>query len=208
MGIRKTYWQLRALLADLADCTRVSAIREAIRDSARKARTTRLAKQGRGISIARDAEIINPERLRLGSEVIVQSRVLLHCGGLEWSRGHGEICIGARTYIGHSCVLYGAGGIEVGNDVLLGPNVVITSQGHSFSDGRVPISKQPLVLARIVIEDNVWVGASATITPGVRIGRGSVIAAGALVCKDVPPGSLVAGVPAKILRSLPTLSAE
>jgi len=82
---------------------------------------------------------------------------------------------------------------------------VITSVTH---DPRVSPFRDKNVFLPVHIEDNVWIGAGAVILPGVRIGRGSIVAAGAVVREDVPPGALVAGVPAKVKRSSSTASGE
>jgi galactoside O-acetyltransferase len=141
-----------------------------------------------------------PERLELAPGVFVDYGVVLHCGGQEWSGGEGRIALGANTYVGPNAVLFGAGGIEIGDAVLISPGVVITSQQHSFALPGVDIRDQPLRFASVIIERDVWIGSSATILPGVRIGHGSVIGAGAVVAADVPPKSIALGVPARVSR--------
>ena len=126
--------------------------------------------------------------------------MLLHCGGQEWSGGEGRISIGPNTYIGPTSVLFGAGGIEIGEGALISPAVVITSQQHSFEDRDTDIRDQPLRFAPVTIERDVWIGANATILPGVRLGHGCVVGAGAVVAKDVPPMTVVVGVPAQVAR--------
>jgi acetyltransferase-like isoleucine patch superfamily enzyme len=116
---------------------------------------------------------------------------------MEWSHGQGGISIGSDTYVGPRVVLFGAGGIHIGSRVLISPGVVIASHGHSIAPGNVPYSLQNTIFRPVVIEDNVWIGSNATILPGVRIGSGAVVAAGAVVTKDVPGGVLVRGVPAR-----------
>jgi acetyltransferase-like isoleucine patch superfamily enzyme len=91
------------------------------------------------------------------------------------------------------------GGLDIGDDVMIAPNVSIITTGHPLepSRRRAYIETKP-----IVIERNVWIATGATIIGGVTVGENSVVAAGAVVTKDVPPNSLVAGVPAKVIRSL------
>ncbi len=88
------------------------------------------------------------------------------------------------------------GGISLGNHVIVGPFVLISSTNHLYHDTENPIRHQGLAPARTVVEDDVWIGAHAVLTAGVTIGRGATVAAGAIVTKDVAPNSIVGGVPA------------
>ena len=159
-----------------------------------------LAGHDRGIRIDPTVTVRSPERLELGDGVVIDHGALLHCGGMEWSGGAGSITVGANTYIGPNCVLFGAGGIELGESVLVSPGVVITSQQHTFERPDTEIRAQPSAYDRVVVERDVWIGSNATILPGVRVGAGSVIGAGAVVTKHVPPGTVVMGVPARSVR--------
>lgn len=96
------------------------------------------------------------------------------------------------------------GGVTIGDLVMIGPNVNIITSGHALppSQRRAYIEAKP-----IVIEKNVWIATGATIIGGVTVGENSVVAAGAVVAKDVPANSLVAGVPATVIRSLEETSA-
>lgn len=97
---------------------------------------------------------------------------------------------GERVVVNQGCSFSDLGGITVGDRVLIGPRVTLTTAGHPVDpDERFAA----ITHAPIVIEDDVWIGAAATLTPGVRIGRGSVVGAGAVVARDVPPMSLVTG---------------
>ena len=93
--------------------------------------------------------------------------------------------------------------VTIGNNVLIGPNVVISSATHNIDyrirnkDNHMDIGGAP-----VVIEDNVWIGANVTVMPGVTIGKHSVIAAGSVVTTDIPPDTMAAGVPAKIIKKL------
>jgi len=91
------------------------------------------------------------------------------------------------------------GGIRFGNNVLIGPYTVIHSGNHIFKDPHLPINKQGFIFRTIIIEDDVWIAAHCTILSGVSIGKGSVVAAGSVVTKDVPPYTIVAGVPARVI---------
>ena len=162
----------------------------------------RLIHENEGLHLGKGVEVRSPERLRLGKGVMIDSYVLLHCGGMDWSGGKGEILIGDHSYIGPGSVLFGAGGISIGVGVLISPGVVITSHQHTFSSHDVPIREQSSEFAPVVIEDNVWLGSNVTVLPGVTIKGGSVIGAGAVVTKNIPARSLCLGVPARVVREL------
>ncbi len=93
------------------------------------------------------------------------------------------------------------GGVEIGNRVLVGYRVQILSQNHVIPEGRGRIFGSGHVKSAVKIEDDVWIGANSIILPGVTIGEGSVVAAGSVVTKDVPPFCIVGGVPAKIIKN-------
>jgi acetyltransferase-like isoleucine patch superfamily enzyme len=97
---------------------------------------------------------------------------------------------GERVFINQGCFFLDLGGITIGDRVLIGPRVTLSTAGHPVElDERYDF----ITYAPIVIEDDVWIGAAATIAPGVTVGRGSVVGAGAVVAKDVPPLSVVTG---------------
>ena len=110
-----------------------------------------------------------------------------------------QITAGKRLAINVNTYIDGRGGIIFGDYVMIGPNCVIASCGHGTSDKTMPMCLQPVQYGQIIIEDDVWIGANVTINPGVRIGRGCVIAAGSLVAKDLLPMGVYGGVPAKLL---------
>ena len=93
--------------------------------------------------------------------------------------------------------IWGTGGVTIGNRVMIASHVAITSATH---DAAAPIMKYTSVYRPVIIDDDVWIGAHCVILPGVHVGRGAVIAAGAVVTHDVPPESIVAGVPAKVIK--------
>ena len=112
----------------------------------------------------------------------------------------GDVIIGDNTRIGlHSTVI---GPVEIGSNVNLAQGIVVTALNHNFTDCTKRIDEQGVSTAKVTIGNDVWIGANATVLPGVTIGNHSVVAAGAVVTKDVPPYSLVGGVPAKILKKL------
>jgi acetyltransferase-like isoleucine patch superfamily enzyme len=180
---------------------RPTVVLRLLREGARRERLLReLRGQAVGVSVQPTVQVRSADRLRLGRDAAIDHGVFLHCGGTEWSMGEGGIVIGARTYVGPGSTLFGAGGIELGDDVLVSPGVVITSHQHTFTRLDAPIREQPLEFGRVVIESDVWIGANATVLPGVTIGAGSIIGAGAVVAHDVQPRCIAVGVPAREVR--------
>jgi maltose O-acetyltransferase len=119
-------------------------------------------------------------------------------------QGHvtGNVRMGEGCIITTPLYLNASAPITIGNSVSIGHHVVIITDSHWISD---PLRRAGERFARpVTIEDGVWIAARATILPGVTLGRGSVVSAGAVVAKDVPPNTLVAGVPARVLKTLPT----
>ena len=112
----------------------------------------------------------------------------------------GDVMIGDHTRIGlHNTII---GPVTIGNHVNLAQGITVTALNHNFSDAEKRIDEQRVNTTPVVIGDDIWIGANAVILPGVTIGSHSVVAAGSVVTKDVPPHSLVAGVPAKIIRQI------
>ena len=93
------------------------------------------------------------------------------------------------------------GFIEIGDNCLIGPNVVLRTSNHVFSDRNVPIREQGHIPGRIIIRDDVWIGANVVLLPDVSVGRGAIIGAGSVVTKNVDDYAIVAGVPAKQIGS-------
>ncbi|CCH00533.1 nodulation protein L [Fibrella aestuarina BUZ 2] len=109
-----------------------------------------------------------------------------------------HIRLGKNVFINHACSFLDIGGITIDDDVQIGPRVNLTSENHPLD----PADRQTLIPRPIVIKRNAWIGAGATILPGVTIGENAVVAAGAVVSRDVPPNTVVAGIPAKVVKSL------
>ena len=106
--------------------------------------------------------------------------------------------IGKNVFINFNCIFLALGGIVIEDNVLIGPDVKIISEGHPLS----PAERESLVPGKIHIKQNAWIGAGATILPGIIIGENSVVAAGAVVSKNVAPNTVVGGVPAKFIKNI------
>lgn len=114
------------------------------------------------------------------------------------NNGVGAVMIGDRTRIGLGNVIIGP--VTIGNDIMFAQNIVLSGLNHGYEDVTIPPSRQTTSVSPIVVEDNVWVGANSVIVAGVTIGRHAVVAAGSVVTRNVPPCSVVAGNPAKLLK--------
>jgi acetyltransferase-like isoleucine patch superfamily enzyme len=106
--------------------------------------------------------------------------------------------IGKNVFINHGCSFLDLGGITIEDDVLIGPQVKLVTENHPVD----PSNRKSLDLKSIHIGKNVWLGAGAIILPGVTVGENSIVAAGAVVTKDVPSNTIVGGVPARVIKKI------
>jgi len=114
----------------------------------------------------------------------------------------GRLTIGERCACNNNVMINAClGEITLGNDVIIGPNTVLRAADHAFDRSDLPIKEQGHSNGVIRIEDNVWLGANVVVTKDVRIGRGAVVGAGSVVTRDVPPDTVVGGVPARPIRT-------
>lgn len=112
-----------------------------------------------------------------------------------------KLRVGRRSSINYNCVIDNRELVSIGQNVGIGIGVQLITSSHDLGDGGARAGKG--ILRPIQIHDGVWIGSAAVILPGVTIGRGAVVAAGAVVTNDVPANTLVGGVPAKVMRQLP-----
>jgi len=116
-----------------------------------------------------------------------------------YTTGGIDIRVGRNVFINQNCTFYDLGGLDIADDVMIGPNVSIVTTGHPIE----PSQRRAFVIAKpIVIGRNVWIAAGATIIGGVTVGENSVVAAASVVTKNVPPNTLVGGNPARVIRSI------
>lgn len=111
-----------------------------------------------------------------------------------------KLRLGKDSGWGFGCFINAGGGVSIGNNVLIGPHVVIHSLNHVYQDAGCLIRLQGHVKRPVVIEDDTWIGAAAVILPGVHIGKGAVVGAGSVVSKDVPAFGVVVGNPAVLIK--------
>jgi acetyltransferase-like isoleucine patch superfamily enzyme len=138
--------------------------------------------------------VFHPETIEIGDEVYVGHQTILK--GYHRNR----MVIGPGTWIGQQCFFHSAGGITIGPHVGIGPAVKIVTSTHRLDDRAVRILDAPIDFAPVVIEEGSDVGVGAILLPGVTVGRGAQVAAGAVVTVDVPAYAIVAGVPARLVR--------
>lgn len=148
-------------------------------------------------NVGRDSKIIigNGAKINRGADIKV------HCGG------NGCVEIGENTIIGAYSCLSGLH-IKIGNDCLIAPHVGIFANNHVFTDPHRKIREQKHTYKGIVIEEDCWLGSGVKVMDGVTIGKGSVIGAGAVVTKNIPPYSIAVGVPAKVVGKREDLSEQ
>jgi acetyltransferase-like isoleucine patch superfamily enzyme len=142
-----------------------------------------------------------PSGVTVGPRTLVMHGAVLHVYNFR-GLPHAGIRIGADGLIGEYTVIRGQGGVTVGDRVYTSPHTQIIAVNHVFDDPTRPFIEQGITAEGITIEDDVWLGSGAVVTDGVTIGRGAVVAAGAVVTADVPPQTVVAGVPARVVRSI------
>ena len=151
--------------------------------------------RGCGSKIYWSARMDTPpyRRFWLGKRSVIESYCCIN-------NAVGDVTIGDYTRIGIHCTVIGP--VCIGHHVNLAQGITVTALNHNFEDTDKRIDEQGISTKPVVIGDDVWIGANAVILPGVTIGRHCVVAAGAVVTKDVPDNTLVGGVPAKVLKAL------
>jgi acetyltransferase-like isoleucine patch superfamily enzyme len=199
-------------------------LRESLHAARRAARTTtwplRAQFARRDASISARARVRDPRFVDIGPDVLIGSGADLwaFCAAPDGGPGiilrrradirdyallhayGGCIEVGVFSCVNHFCFVNGAGGVHIGDDVMIGTGTAILSSEHGLELSGVPMTRQSIRVAPVIIESNVYVGANVTIQSGVRIGTGAIIGSGAVVRDDVPPRTLAAGVPARVIR--------
>jgi acetyltransferase-like isoleucine patch superfamily enzyme len=177
----------------------------------------------RGVKQSGNNAYISPRAIvKRGQKINLGANVVVERGAKLWVDTEGSyIAIGDDSYLSSFCVLntfdgwikigenctvnsyailYGHGGLQIGNGVRIAPQVMLMPMNHLYKDPHIPIRKQGIKAQGLKIEDDVWFGAGAIVLDGVTIGRGAVIGAGAVVSKDIPPYSVAVGVPARVIK--------
>ena len=146
--------------------------------------------------------IVNPERIRIGADVVIREHAWLNASDSAGAGGC-SLVIGDRSYVGRFCQINAWRDVRIDDDVLIGDRVLITDADHNFGDAVLPIRHQGDEFRGAVhLRRGCWVGIGAVILPGVVVGEGAIVAANAVVTRDVAPRTVVGGVPARQLRAL------
>jgi acetyltransferase-like isoleucine patch superfamily enzyme len=151
-------------------------------------------KIGQNVIFEKDVLVFHPENIILGDNIYIGHQAII--------KGYYNqvMEIGDGTWIGQQCFFHSAGGISIGKNVGIGPGVKIITSYHSEEGTSKPILHSKLNFKKVIIEDDSDIGVGAIILPGVTIGRGAQVGAGAVVTQDVASYHVVAGVPAKVLK--------
>jgi acetyltransferase-like isoleucine patch superfamily enzyme len=158
---------------------------------------------GRSVTIDNNVKInaLSKNGINIGNNVSILNNTIIDCIGVFNNIGEG-LTIGDNVGIAQNCFIQVRAHVNIGNDVIFGPNVSIFSENHLYENSNIPIRKQGVSRKGVVIEDGVWIGTRAVVLDGVTIGKNSVIAAGSVVNKNVPPHTVYGGVPAKLIKNL------
>jgi acetyltransferase-like isoleucine patch superfamily enzyme len=142
---------------------------------------------------------LSRDGMRIGRRVTVGKYAIIECTSVLWHLGRG-LEIGDDSSVGDYAFLGCAGGVKIGNNVLMGQRVSFHSQNHRFDDVSLNIAEQGVHDEGIVVGDDCWLGSGAILLAGVELGSGCVVAAGSVVTSSFPANSVLAGVPASLLR--------
>jgi len=142
---------------------------------------------------------LSEEGVTLGNHVTIGRYAMVRPSGYYGRKRGIGLKIGDNSNIGPYCYLGCGGGIEIGNNVMMSPNVSLHSENHNYENLTVPMREQGVTRKKIVIGDDCWLATGCKILSGVRIGKGAIVAAGAVVTKDIPPYTIVGGIPAQII---------
>ncbi len=142
-----------------------------------------------------------PKGVEIGDNTMVMHGSILHVYNFR-NLPHAGIRIGNNSLIGEYTVIRGQGGVTIGDRVYTSPMTQLIAVNHVFDDVSRPFVDQGITAQGIVVEDDVWLGSASVITDGVHVGKGAVVAAGAVVTKNVPPYTVVGGVPARPIRQV------
>ena len=176
----------------------------------------RLGRFGDDTLVEAGARLQYPERICLGNGVRIASQAMLRANteqadgisigdhttvheSVLIAANRGGVTIGRHSWVGPFCLVYGNGEVSIGDNVLIAAHTSINTVSHHFERCDIPINDQGIYCDPVRIEDDAWIGMNAVILQGVRIGKGAIVGAGAVVTRDVPPWSIVMGVPARIV---------
>ncbi|OYZ00888.1 MAG: acetyltransferase [Sphingobacteriia bacterium 28-36-52] len=157
---------------------------------------------GKDLIIEDNAEIncLSEQNIVLGNRVTIGKHAIIRPSNIYGGAIGAGLKVGDHSNIGPYSYIGCSGKITIGNNVMISPRVSIYAENHVFDDANIPMKEQGVTQSAVTIEDDCWIAANSIILAGVTIGKGSVIAAGSVVTKSVPPYSVVAGIPAKVIK--------
>lgn len=144
---------------------------------------------------------LSTKGIRLGNRVTIGKNAIIRPSNIYGGAIGEGLTMGDNSNIGPFAYIGCSGHIEIGNNVMISPRVSIYAENHEFSDATILMKAQGVTKQFVKIEDDCWIASNAIILAGVTIGKGSVIAAGSVVTKDIPAYSIAAGVPATVIKS-------
>jgi len=151
---------------------------------------------GKGVRIG-EGSVIEARALKAKIEIGDNVQVSRFC---TIKAGEGNVKLGQEVLVGQFSWLEGWGGLKIGDYTLIGPHVVVLTSCYDFEDTSLPIKTQELRIGKVIIGKDVWLGTHVVVLPGVKIGQGAIIGAGAVVSKDIEENCVAVGVPAKVIR--------
>lgn len=156
---------------------------------------------GKTITIGDNVEIngLSKHGIKIGDNVSILKNTIIECTGVIRHLGE-SLVIGNNVGIAQNCFIQVRGKVDIGNNVIFGPNVSIFSENHIFKNHNLPVNAQGESRKGVKIGNGVWIGTRAVILDGVTVGENSIIAAGSIVNKDVMPYSIIGGVPARLIK--------
>ncbi len=157
---------------------------------------------GKNVLIEKNVDFQNGKKKK-HKGIIIKNNVLIRANSTLIANPENKdsyIIMEDYSGINRNCYIEAIGGVHIGKYSILGPYVCIFSSNHVFKDAEKPVIFQGVESKQVIIEENVWIGAQATILAGVTIGKNAIIAAGSVVTKNIPPNTIAAGVPAKVIK--------
>ncbi len=161
-----------------------------------------LIRVGKTLLLGDNVEInaLSREGIVIGNNVSILRNTIIECTGVLNNLGEG-LSIGNNVGIAQNCFIQVRGKVTIGNNVIFAPGVSLFSENHNFSDPNKYINEQGVTRKGITIKDGVWIASGATILDGVTLSENCIVAAGSVVNKDVPPFTIVGGIPAKVIKN-------
>ncbi len=159
-------------------------------------------RMGRTITIGDNVEInaLSRHGIIMGNNVSILRNTIIECTGVIRELGEG-LTIGDNVGIAQNCFIQVRGKVAIGSNIMFGPGVSIFSENHGYENSDLPMIAQQTNRLGVELGDDIWIGSGAKILDGVKLGKGCIVAAGAVVTQSFPDGSVIGGIPARLLRT-------